>query len=401
MTRRDPGAPVMLRIPRSRLRLWAVAVAIVGLVPVLGAPGGSWHDWPAFWSAGSLVGTRAVMDPGSQAAWQVAAGLPVAYFPYPPAAGWLFWPFAQVPIGAGFVLFGAVMLGAAVAAGWLGGRVFGLEPRAAVVAVLAWAPVTASIVIGQNGPLGLLLAIVSLAGLVAAEEGSVGALPPGMLGGRRADVLAGLGAGLACYKPTFGLPLVGLLLLRRRWTAFGVALVTLGGGFVLSVAAVGGDPGWPGDWAAAVGAYVGVDFAANADKAVSLPGLLEHGGVPPSIALLCGAVIVAAALPRLARAPAREAGAAACLVGVAASPHAWGYDAALLVPFLLLALGSPERWLPREPWRTRVVVLLYVLGPLWLVSRQTVVSGVAVAVVALAGLWWFGWLRGRPTRATT
>jgi hypothetical protein len=388
----------MLRIAPGRVRLWALALVVIGLATALRAPFEHWNDWPAFWSAGQMAGTPALATATGQVAWQVAAGLPIAYFPYPPAAAWLFVPFGWLPMGLGFFALGGLMLAALVAAGWLGGPLFGLSPRVGAVAILAWAPATASIVIGQNGPLGLLLGIVAIAGLVAAEKGSgVAAVAHARLVGRRADLLAGLAAGLACYKPTFGLPLVGLLLLRRRWVALVAALGVLAVGYLLSAAAVGGNLGWPADWVTAIGTYVDLDFAANADKAVSIPGLLQHAGLPGVFALGAGGLIVLGSLPFLVGAPAREAGAVACLVGVAASPHAWGYDAALLVPFLLLVLGSPGRWLPAEPWRTRTIVLLYALGPLWLASSVTRLSGVGAAVLLAFGLWARGWWVGRAS----
>ena len=94
------------------------------------------------------------------------------------------------------------------------------------------------------------------------------------------------------------------------------------------------------------------------------------------------------AIPRLVRAPLPEAGAGALLVGVAASPHAWGYEAALLLPIVWWALAGGLV----EPWRTRLIVAAYLLVPLWLVSRQTGLSAVAIVVLGayviwVAGLW--------------
>jgi hypothetical protein len=99
-------------------------------------------------------------------------------------------------------------------------------------------------------------------------------------------------------------------------------------------------------------------------------------------------VLVAIAIPRLIRAPIAEAGAGACLVGVAASPHAWGYDAALVVPWLLWAMSDHGL---AEPWRTRIIVIAYLFGPLWLVSRQTGISAIAIVALGLT----FIWLSGR------
>lgn len=360
-----------LRVAPARLRLWAIALVGIGLAPVVGAFAYHYHDWPAFWSAGGTVGTADLVDPARHHAWQFAHGLPAAFFAYPPGSAWLFWPFSLVSLPMAFVVHGLLMVGLAAWAGWVAGPVYGLDRRAAVLATLAWAPVTASVVLGQNGPLGLLLAVVAVAGLAGGR-----ALP------------TGLAIGLLLYKPTFAAPLVGLLLLRRRWAELGIVLVAGGGWYLAGVAAAAGDWAWPLDWADGLRGYVEADFAGNADKAVSLPGLVARvPGLPGWVAVAGGAALVAVALPRLIRAPILEAASAACLVGVAVSPHAWGYDAALVVPFLLWLLSTRGRRVLDEPWRTRLIVGAYAVAPLWLVSRQTIVSVVAIVVLGLTALW--------------
>jgi len=100
--------------------------------------------------------------------------------------------------------------------------------------------------------------------------------------------------------------------------------------------------------------------------------------------------MVLIALPRLIRAPLREAAAGALVVGVASSPHAWGYEAALLLPFVWWTLAGGLV----EPWRTRLVVAAYVLVPFWMISSVTQVSVVAFVVLAAYAIWLAGWLRG-------
>lgn len=360
-----------LRVAPARLRLWALALAGIGLAPVVGAFAFDYHDWPAFWSAGATVGTPDLVDPVRHHAWQLAHDLPAAFFAYPPGSAWLYWPFSWLPLPVGFVVHGLLMLGCAVAAGWLAGPVYGLDRRLSILATLAWAPVTASIVLGQNGPLGLLLAVVAIAGL---------------LGGR--VVPAGLAIGLLLYKPTFAAPLIGLLILRRRWTELGIVAAVAAAWYLAGVAASAGDWTWALAWLDGLRGYLEADFAGNADKAISLPGLVARlPGVPTWLPLVAGAAVVAIAIPRLVRAPLLEAASAACLVGVAMSPHAWGYDAALVVPFLLWLLGERGRDVLEEPWRTRLVVAAYALAPFWLVSRQTIVSVLAVVVLGMVVIW--------------
>ena len=365
-----------LRIRGPRLRLWALGLALIGLAPIVGAFAFRFHDWPAFWSAGATAGTPDLVDAARHLAWQREHGLPEAFFAYPAGSAWLYAPFALLSLAASFVIHGALMLGAVVAAGWISARTFGLDRRTAILALLAFAPVTASVVIGQNGPLGLVLGMVAIVGLVSGRA-----------------VPAGLAIGLLLYKPTYALPLIGLLVLRRRWTELAIVAAVGALWFVAGVAAAGGDWAWPVPWWNGVGAYLESDFAGNADKAVSIPGLLARGDLPSIVPVVVGGLIVLAALPRLIRAPMLEAAVAASLIGVVVSVHAWGYDAAMAVPFVLwLVAGNGAL---HEPFRTRFLVAAYVVSLSWLISRQTVVSGVALVVIALVAVWFVGAWRSR------
>jgi hypothetical protein len=97
--------------------------------------------------------------------------------------------------------------------------------------------------------------------------------------------------------------------------------------------------------------------------------------------------VVLLALRGLRRAPIVEAGAAACLLAVAIGPRVWGYEAGMVLPILCWAAAGG---LP-EPWRTRLIFLAVPLGLFWLVSVYTVVSGVAVVVIAATILWLWRW----------
>ena len=349
----------------------------MGLAPVVGAFAFGFHDWPAFWSAGATVGTPDLVDPARHLAWQREQGLPEAYFAYPAGTAWLFGPFAVLPLDLSFVVHGIVMLGLIVAAGQVAGDLYGLDRRFATLALLAFGPVTASIVLGQNAPLGLLLALLATRGIVSGHV-----------------ALTGVSIGLLLYKPTYALPLAGVLLLRRQFRELALVGLISVGWYLVGVAAAGGDVAWPLAWWDGVRAYLVADFAGNADKAVSIPGLLARLDPPSFVPVAAAVAIVAVSLPRLARGPALEAAGAALLVGVAASPHAWGYDAALAAPFLLwlLAGNGPLR----EPGRTPILGAMWAASLLWLVSRQTVVSAVAVVIIGALLIWWSGALRRGP-----
>jgi hypothetical protein len=361
-----------------RLRLWAIALFGIGLAAIVAAPVYAFHDFSDFWAVGHLVGTPTLVDVEATFAWQREHGLSLAIFPYPPGVAWLFWPFAQLPLDLAFWLHTALMLACAAAAGWVGAGIFGLPRQVGVLATLAWAPVTAAMVIGQNTPLALLLATLAIDALV-----------------RRREWLAGGWVAALTYKPTLAAPLAGLFLLRGRWRALIVVAAGAGALYLLGIPAVGGDPGWPRSWLDNLAAWLPDDAARNADKAVSLPGLLDRLPVPWWLPYLAGLLVVLAALPRLLRAPLAEAAAGALLVGVAVSPHAWSYEAALMAPIIWWALAGGIL----EPWRTRLIVAAYLVAPLWLISGYLQVSTVAVLVLGATVIWVGGFWRADSVTA--
>ncbi len=369
-----PLVEAPLRIAPGRLRLWAAGLFLIGLAPIVAAPFYGFHDWPAFWSAGAVLGTSDLTDGNRLLAWQAGHGLPLAVFPYLPASALLLWPLAQLPMALGFWLWAAAMLGCSLLAARSASRAFGLSVPMAVGTTIAWAPLTGAIVIGQNTPVALLLATIAIEALAAGRSRG-----------------AGIAAGLLLYKPTLGLPLVGLLALRARWRGLAVVVVMAVAWYLGGMMASGGDVAWPRTWLGTVLGYMGQDAAVNADKAVSLPGLLARLPIPTVVAVLGGLVIVLLAIPRLVNAPVVEAAAGACLVGVAASPHAWGYDAVLILPIIWWALAGGIA----EPWRTRLIVTGYALAPFWLISRQTQLSMLAPVVLGAAAIWLTGaWRAG-------
>jgi len=360
-----------LALPPERVRLWAIAIAIIGLVPIDSAIVNGGSDWPAFWSAGATVGTADLVDTARHGAWQVAHGLPADFFAYPAPVAYFWWPFALLPIQLGFVANAVLMLGLVAVAAWFLTRLFDLSPEIALLVGFAWAPATASSVMGQNATLALVLALWAIDALR-----------------RERSLEAGLACGLMMYKPTLALPLIGLLVLRFRWRELLVVAMVVVAGYFVGVAAAAGDFAWPAMWWTQLQPQVAHNLIGNADKAVSVPGVLGRiPGIPWWIPDLVAGAIVVLSLRGLMRAPIAEAGAAACLLALAVGPRVWGYEAGLMLPILAWVIAGGLS----EPWRTRLVFLAVPCGLFWLFSYFTVISVVALVVAAATVMWLWRW----------
>jgi hypothetical protein len=313
-------------------------------------------DWRVFVAAGSLAGTHALVDPPE--AWQI--------FVYLPGAAWAFVPLARLPLAASFVIDAVFMLACAAAAGAVAARTYGLSRALAVGSYVLWAPVVyAAAIIGQNAPFGLLLAQLTVAGIA-----------------RRSLALTAVPLGLLLYKPTYALPLIFVLLLRARLRELGAVAAIGVGWYVVSAAAAGGDWRWPVEWAALITRYAPGDLSVNAAFVISVPGLLGRAGagVPAIVAVAAlGALAVAFAVRR---AGAVEAASAACLAGVALSPHALAYDAALALPMIAFTAAKLA-----EPVRTRFLMALFILAPLFFVSPLLRFDALAVLVIGGTCAW--------------
>lgn len=352
-----------LRISPDRLRLYGGALFLVGLTQLRFVKSvGHFWDWLDFYIAGSLAGSHALLDPPARDAWGAAHHLPVTAFAYVPAFAWVFVPTSQVSVAAGFVVNAVVMLAICAASAIVAARIYGIARSLALLMILAWAPTTAAIVTGQNSPLGLLLSLLAILGLVSDRV-----------------VLAGVAIGALCYKPTYGIPFLLLLLVFRKWKVLAVVAACGLAWYALSATAAGGDWLWPAAYLESLKAYVGPDFAYNAPKAVSIPGLLMRLGTPASIAFALGLLLLIAATLSMRKFSLLRAASVAGLIGVATSPHAWAYDAAVGLPALFWVV----REIP-EPRRTNLVVAAYVIAPLWLASNVLRVDLLAIVVIGLA-----------------
>ncbi len=357
VSRSGRAVPCRPAVP-LRVVLWAWSAALAGLI----ASASVWSirngggDWQVFAAAGARVGTPALLNPPE--AWQ-------SFF-YLPAAAWALAPFALLPLNVTFVLNGALMLACAAASGIIAARTYRLDRATAVAAYALWSPVVyAAAIIGQNAPFGLLLAQLAILGLA-----------------RSSVALTAIPIGLLLYKPTYALPLIALLLVRSRWRELAVVGAIVWIWYGLSVTATGGNWDWPADWARLLARFAAGDFGVNAPFAIGLPALLVRVGANAATAAVAAALVALAAVVALRRAPAAEAGSAACLLGLALSPHAWAYDAVLALPMIGFTAAALT-----EPARTRLLLLLALVAPLFFASRQLGFDPLVLIVVGGTAAW--------------
>ena len=282
-------------LTEERLRLYpgALFVAVVfsfvftvvtadGARTVTGTLGG---DYAAFHAVGSLVSDGRVAELYD---WHVQAeaqrGLhpedPHGFlsFAYPPFVALPYAALVQLGFAGGYVVH-TLLAGLAL---WLG--VVAIAPAlprigrhrfALFVALLLFFPLFRAVPGGQNT--AFTLCIVACTWRLCAD-------------GR--DLGAGAVAGLLLYKPQFGIPLLGLLLLRRRpLILVGAGLTAVG--LYLAGAALGG-LGWPVWWWEQIGAFHEMDQDVNAPNSVGVLGFFEAVlGPGKAVAVLPGALLSA------------------------------------------------------------------------------------------------------------
>lgn len=354
-----------LRLSRERCILYGAVLTLLCLVQVRFVVAQGFGDWSAFWAAGATAGTRDLLDPAQHAAWQHAHHVLTTIFPYLPGAAWVLAPLKNAPLALGYAIDFIVMAAAAGAAALLAARIYRISRTLAIVFAFAWAPVIAALATGQNSPLGLLLAMLAIWGIVASSP-----------------LLAGVSVGLLLYKLSYALPFVALLAVRRNARALAVVALFAAVWYAAGVSATAGDWQWPWHYVQALRGYALPDARFNADKAVSISHLLLRVGVAQTAAMLAGAALLLAALPLLARVPPLEAASFTPLLGLAAGPHTLPYDVALALPALYYTMTHA-----REPFRTRGICAVYLAAPLWLVSGIVHFDVLAVVCDGAVLLW--------------
>jgi hypothetical protein len=338
---------------RARLALFT-AIALSWLL-ALGMPAGDWFDFPAFYAAGGVAFTAGVVDLEAISLFQVENGLPEGPWVYPAGVALLYAPFTALPFGVAAALHFLLMLALLLLAALAWATLSPLPRQWLLVGTLAWGPAALGVIAGQNTSLALLLVAVTAWALLHGRDG-----------------LAGTASGLLAYKPQFAAPLVGLLLVRGRWRALLFAAVVLALHWLLGVVATGGQLDWPVAWLKNVDSYQEADFLANGWKAISLPSFgrqLENLIGVPGLTIagyLIAGVIVIACLPALRRLPAVDAVALAAALGLLISPHAWAYDAALLLPAVAVfaARAAARGWRWQDRWWLALAYAIAVAWPL-------------------------------------
>lgn len=312
---------------------WTCATAFALAV----AAGGIWAlhhgygDWHPMSDAWARAGTRALLNPPER--WQI--------FAYLPATAYLLAPLASLPLSAGFVANALVMTLCAGLAGLLAARVFAVPRIAAIGLFLTWPPVVyAAAIMGQNASFGLLLSMLAIAGTAAGSP-----------------LLTALPIGLLLYKPTYALPLIGVLVLRKAWRECGIVGLCALAWYLLSVVAAGNDWGWPAAWWRVIASYAPGDLAFNGSLTISATSTLTRLGVPDAIVILAAVAVAVFGCIAIARSKPVEAMTAATLLALAWSPHAWAYDAVLALPMIAFVLGKLG-----PPTRTYALSAPYVLA---------------------------------------
>lgn len=339
----SPSSPIVRFGPW--LVILTIALAAVGAA--LASPdAGSGEDryggdFPSFYGAGNIVldGDGAELyDVERQIAAQADSFTDgdLLYFAYPPftAAGYA--AIVWLPYGAAYVVHTLLAISALIAA------IAALRPfvrgafdgwaRLGVTSVAAIAsyPVLRSVLGGQNATFTLL-------GIAAVARFDHDDRP----------VAAGVTAGLMLYKPQFGLLLIAVLILSRRWTAVVSAGVTSIVLFGVGAFVVGAD--WVSVWLDALSSFSDLNIAVNGTLMISAWGWVQNlAGVSAWTYVAAGAVVLAVGLP-MAFGLATDRWSeipwyALTPLVIVAAPSALYYDAALvLLPVAVMVAWVPER----------------------------------------------------------
>ena len=341
--------------PRTRSHIAAyLLISLAGIasctVMALRSPT-AWNvDFNEFYSAGKLVGTGRLYDWSALRPIELEHTLQTVPFGRIPAFAVAFLPFSVMPYTLARILW--LILGfaalAAVVALWP------LSRWERLAAAMCWSvPSAMCLAFGQDSVLFLFFVALGLAFL---RKGH--------------DFCAVVALSACAAKPHLALLLPVLLAARGKWKSIQGGMV--GGAVMLLVSFAVEGVDWPARLLALSRAP---EFNPAPDRMPTLAGLLAiiGGSLPVQIAV--SITVVAACWVLSRRLPLAPAMALALAGGLLISPHAYGYDALLLLPALMLPFeaGHP---LWNQTW---AVLLMTPLPYLILLSPRPTAGHLAVS----------------------
>lgn len=327
-------------------------------------------DFAAFYAAGSIVWSGdidSLYDPARQAEAQADLGLDgYLAFAYPPHVATAYAPLGSLEFATAYAIHTVFMAGALVFSLWLLSGVVPLIARwrwPLLAASLTFYPLATAIGGGQNAALSVLGMAVVWRALHDDREW-----------------LAGLAAGLMMFRPQYGLPLVGLMLLARHWRAVAAAVATVAATWLATASVLG--VGWVSAWWSEVVPFVEQDAEVNASNSISILGFLQAAWSPdarPAVIVgAVGAASVVVTLMYLWANPTRFTLAnrmGATAIGVTLiSPHTMFYDAGLLI-IAGAAIMATAHHVP-----ARILVLTWVASLVHLAGSDLGATPLAVVV---------------------
>ena len=349
-------------------------------------------DYPSFYGAGkiALAGDWDELYSADRQSEEQAGLIDdeggYLYFSYPPFVAGAYSALAAFEYRLSFLIHTLLMATALIVAirlVWPWIESVGWPWPALLVLALAFYPLLRAVPGGQNTALSILL--LSLAVRLERDD---------------APFWAGLALAGLLFKPQFGVVVVPLLLLTRRWRV--LAGWAVGAGFLFFVSSVLMGGMWLGDWWDQAGTFRDQNVAANGPNFVSLPGFFENLlGAGDPVAFVVGYTLaglfglaVAYFWWRHPRSQHLERYALAAAAVVLAAPQTLYYDAGLLLLGLAaVAAAVKERG---------AVVVGFLVAASWVHVVADDLGWSPLGPVAWAGAGWLAWwLMRSPGRQPT
>jgi hypothetical protein len=302
-------------------------------------------DYPVFYGVGSLVVSGQPESVFNVSAVNRAQAKAVGRsqleeyhaWVYPPYVALPLAPLAMLPYLPSLLVHTALMILAVWGAVCLVGRVAPTVARyrgTAFALTVSFYPMLRAVTGGQNSALSLLLLSGAMAMLVAGRQ-----------------VVAGLFLGALMFKPHFAIPMIGLVLLARRWRAAAVSGLVAGVYGIAAGLAFGWN--WPASWFASVTRYRELEGTVNGPNLISFLGVAEHWiGPGHPLALAVGLAPTLLIIGFLCVLFYRNSGGGVQLAAnwavataglILISPHTQFYELGLLaLPAMLLADRRPR-----------------------------------------------------------